>query len=108
MTTRQRPLLRHKVQLQAKTVTQSGTGQPVESWGTVDTVWAAVEPVSGREFFAAAAVWAETTFKVTVRYRPDITPLNRIIHDGKLLDIQAVLNVEGKGRYLEIVCRALE
>lgn len=37
-----------------------------------------IEPVSGTEFFQAQTVNAETVVKITVRYNPKITVLNRI------------------------------
>lgn len=54
--------------------TKDGFSQPVDSWQPVATVYAKVEPISGREFFNAAQIQADVTHRITVRYRPDFLP----------------------------------
>ncbi len=77
----------------------------VEKWSTVATVWAAVEPLRGREYFEAAAVQAETTTRIRVRHRNDITPGNRIQHGLVVYDVQAAIDKGGRQRELELMCR---
>jgi len=60
---------------------------PVEAWVDFDTVWAAVEPIRGREYFAAAAVNAESTIRVRIRYRKGITSDMRVKYGDRLLEI---------------------
>ena len=47
--------LRHRVQLQAPFQSQDDSGDIINSWITQYTVWAAIEPLSGKEFIASAA-----------------------------------------------------
>ena len=84
--------LRHKVQLQSKTITQDGhTGEMVASWATVANVWAQIVPLSGREFLASSAEQSEVTGRIVIRYRDDVDPTMRFVYRGKWYAIKAVL-----------------
>src|SRR5690606_34595135 len=53
---------RHRIEIQRSTWSQDPvTGEMTYSWETEAIVWAAVEPLQGREFFAAASIQSETT-----------------------------------------------
>lgn len=100
--------LNRKIVLEKLTVTQDPvTGEQVESWGTFATVFAKVEPLVGREFFAAAAVQAEHTVKFTMRYLSGIDTTMRIVFDGRTFDIHAVQNVKHLNRETLVYARAL-
>lgn len=70
----------------------------VEGWTEFATVWAAREPLTGREFFAAAFTHAEFSLRFRIRYRKDITTLMRIVCDGRIYEIYAVLDGVAGGR----------
>ncbi|ART52038.1 head-tail adaptor protein [Acidovorax carolinensis] len=82
-------------------------GQPIESWAPLFTCWAAVEPLVGREYLAAAALVAEVTARIRMRYRPGITAADRVIHDGKVYGITSVADVHSSRRELVLMCRAI-
>ena len=97
--------LRHYVTIQKVTVTQdSDTGEPSESWSTLAQVWAAVEPLSGREFMNAQQVESQITHRVRIRARDDVTPDMRISHDSRTLNIESVINIEERDRELHLMC----
>jgi len=56
------------VVLQSPNPTQDSYGQEVTGWSTVATVWAAVEPINGREYLAAQQLNAETKVRIRLRY----------------------------------------
>ena len=101
--------LRHRVTLQRKEQTQNPqTGALITTWATVANVWAAVEPLSAREFVAAQAVQSNVSVRITVRHRPGITAAMRILHDGKVYGITGVLADKDSGReYLTLPCEEL-
>jgi len=81
------------------------SGEVITSWVDVNKVWAAVEPLSAREFIAAAAGQSAVTSRLVIRYRPGITSAMRIIHSGKVYNIQGVLADMESGRdYLTLPC----
>lgn len=101
--------LRHRCTLQRKQQTQNPqTGAMVTTWVTEATVWAAVEPLSAREFIAAQAVQSDVSVRIRVRYRPGITSAMRLLHDGKVYNITGVLADKDSGReYLTLPCSEL-
>ena len=101
--------LRHRCALQRKQQTQNPqTGALLTAWVTEAIVWAAVEPLSAREFIAAHAVQSDVSVRITVRYRPDITAAMRLLHDGKVYNITGVLADKDSGReYITLPCSEL-
>lgn len=96
--------LRHRVTIQAKTITRGTDGSVIESWADTATVWAAVEPLTGREYWAAQQINAERTVKFRIRYRSGITPQMRISYSSRTFDIKSVINVEEQNRELLLMC----
>ncbi len=97
--------LRHKVTIQQKTTTKDTEGIPSETWPDFATVWAAIEPLQGREFFSAQAVNAQVTTRIRIRYRAGITPTMRVSYGTRIFDIQVVIDVEERHRELQLMCQ---
>ena len=83
-------------------------GQPLpDTWAPLFTCWAAVEPLQGREYLAAQAAMSEVKVKIIMRYRPGITPADRVNHGGQVCGIEAVIDVHSSRRELHLMCKAL-
>lgn len=81
-------------------------GQPLpDAWADVFTTWASVHPLQGREFLAAAAITTEVTARITMRYRPGVTPAMRVVHGADLYNITAVIHVKSARAELQLMCR---
>lgn len=96
--------LRHRVTIQERTVEKDDVGQAIETWDTFDTVWASVEPLRGREYFAAAQANAQVTHKVTIRYLDGVLPTMRVLFGSRVLTIDAILNTEERNREMVLMC----
>lgn len=96
-----------RVTLRSKVVAQDAWGAPVETWSDVATVWAAIEPLSGREFFAAAQVQAEQLTRITIRHRSGVTPSLRVVWGDRSFDVQAVIDWRERHEFLQLMCREL-
>lgn len=98
--------LRHRVTIQRYELAVDEYGAPLrrESWKDVATVWASVEAVSGREFFASQQVQSEVTHKVMIRFLPGVTADMRIVHGGRVFGIVAPLP-DNRGTRLMLMCR---
>lgn len=99
--------LRHRVIIQrlvAGSPQQTASGQPDEAWATYLTVLASVEPLNGRELFAAQEHHSEVTTRVRVRYRDGVTAKMRVSFDGKLYNIAAVIDPELRHREFQLLC----
>ncbi|WP_350342349.1 phage head closure protein [Proteinivorax tanatarense] len=94
--------LKHRVTFKKRTTTLNENGFEVESFQDIKTVWAGVENLRGREYFAAAAVQAEKTVKFSIRYLPYINASMLISFKDKLYNITAIDNVNYENRFLEI------
>lgn len=98
--------LRHRVTIQKPREGQSRAGQPVQEWDEVATVWAAVEPLRGREYWAAAQVQAEATTRVRIRYRKGIRPDMRVVYGGRIFQIVAPpIDPEERHREIHLMCK---
>lgn len=101
--------LRHRVEIQAATITRDTLGQGIKTWATVLSVWASISPVSGTEKNADATlkqIKNERGYKITARYNATITPQHRIKWGSRRFDINAVLNIDERSR--EITLSATE
>jgi SPP1 family predicted phage head-tail adaptor len=99
--------LRHRVTVQhlvAGSPQQTASGQPDTSWQEFMTVWASIEPLNGRELFAAQEHHAEVTHRVRMRYHDGITPLMRVKFGDRYFGIFSVIDLELRGRELQLMC----
>lgn len=98
--------LRHRITLQECVSGQDEAGQPVQEWQDVATVWGAVEPLRGREYFAAQQVQAEVTTRIRIRYRKGIRPEMRVLYDGRIFQIVAPpIDPEERHREIHLMCK---
>jgi SPP1 family predicted phage head-tail adaptor len=99
------------VRLQSQTtVTDPDTGYRTEVWADVAPqpqagLPAEVVPLSGREFIAAAAQQSKVSTRITIRWRAGVNHLQRLLYDGRVFNIEAVLPDNRSGReWLTLMC----
>lgn len=98
--------LRHRVTLQEFVEQVDEYGTPIGSgWQDVCTVWAAVEPIQGREYILLQNTQSELTTRVRIRYRPGIKPSMRVLYGGRVFDIQSVIDLEERHIELQLMCK---
>lgn len=100
--------LRHRVAIQTNTPSQDAYGQPVESWATTATVWAAVEMLDGRELFAAQQAQSEATVRFTIRYRSGLTAQQRVSWDGRVFGIEAIIHDPTNNRMTQLLAKEVQ
>ena len=71
----------------------------------VATVWAAVEPLTGREFLSAGAMASATEARIRMRYMPGIVSTMRVIHGADTYGIQAVIHIKSARRELQLMVK---
>ncbi|MEO7031189.1 MAG: phage head closure protein, partial [Herbaspirillum sp.] len=98
--------LRHTVTLERFTSTVNDYGEPIQAWAPIGTMAASVEPLNGREYFAAAAAQSEVTTRIRMRYFPGVTVTDRVKHGGTVYDIDAVICPELMNRELVLMCKS--
>ena len=91
--------LRHRVIIERQSHSQDATtGEVTTSWVEVASVWAAIEPLSAREFIQSQAVQSKVTARIVIRYRSGIDSSMRINHNGRYYNIHGVLPDKDSGR----------
>lgn len=99
--------LRHRVNIQRRNLQQEPIlgEQVLYSWTTIATLWAAIEPLSVREFVAASMETSKVTTRITVRALAAINSTMRVVHGDKIYNIHGVLSDRESGReYLTLAC----
>lgn len=98
--------LRHRITVQESIAVQDETGQPIETWQDIATIWAKIEDLNGREYLAAKQVPAnEVTTRITIRWRDGIKPTMRVITEQRIFDIQSIIDPDGCMQKLELMCK---
>jgi len=99
-------LLRVELALQEASLTSDGMGGHTETWTTIATVFARIEPVGARSAFGADQTIETVTHRITIRRREDIRSGMRFVKYGRIFEIATVHDPDETGRYL--VCNAKE
>lgn len=101
--------LSSRVMIQHKVGGTDPWGSPLPaSWEDLMEVWADVRHLSGMETLRADAVTSTVQASIRIRKRPGRSVINagmRIIHDGIVYDIKAILPGPLRyNKYLDILC----
>lgn len=80
-------------------------GQPITEWMEVATVWAAIEPLRGREYFAAMTEHAEVTTRIRIRYREGIDRTMRVQYGATVYEILHIIRPEFGKKELQLMCK---
>lgn len=79
-------------------------GEPISTWETLATVWAAIEPLAGREYFANQQVQGSATARVRIRARDDVTEKMRIRYKDRILQIvEPPMNLMERGEEMHLM-----
>jgi SPP1 family predicted phage head-tail adaptor len=94
------------VSIEKRVETLDDVGDAVPRWQSVARVWAAVEPLSGRELVLQQQIHSEVSTRIRVRHRfagiPDAKM--RVKHRNRLYNISHVRNVDTRDRETELYC----
>lgn len=99
--------LRHSIRIYDKgTTTRNATGEEVPAYDKlVAEVWAAVEPLSGREWIEANQLQSGVTIRIRIRYRDDIRAEMRVVEGTHTYHIAAPpLEQLGERRETHLMC----
>ena len=89
--------LNRRVTVRRKTLVPDGLGGRTTEWNSVVTLWAEVANQSGREAVLAGTLTGVSTFRVTIRWRGDITVADQLrLEDGRDLNIRSAEDPDGR------------
>lgn len=99
--------LRHRITLEDRVVVLDSDGARTETWEDAFGLLlpAEINPLSGGELVAAAAVQSKVAVRIRIRYRPGVTETMRAVHRGVCYGIEAVVPDRDSGvEYLTLHC----
>lgn len=93
--------LDRRAEIIGSATTRNEYNEAIEAPAVVATVMCRLQEMSGREFVAAAQLFAEQRAVITIRYRAGIDTRNSVRVDGKTWNIGSIREL-GRRRYLEL------
>lgn len=89
--------LTRRIRIQQRSVAQDSFGEPLSQWTDLVTLWAEIQPLSGRELEVAQRISSEVTHQILVRYQSIFADTRtvaayRAVYKGRIFDIHASLN----------------
>ena len=98
-------LLRNRVTIQTRSESTDDFGEIDFAWSNSATVWATIEPLSGKELMNAQQAGASVSHKISMRYKSGVNPKDRISYDSRTFEIESVRNFRERDISLELMCR---
>lgn len=107
--------LRHRVRIErlipvldtdGEVIQDPNTGEVLREWTLLGEAWAAVEPLSAREFIASQEMQSKVEARIIVR-RQDyiINAADRVIHGVRVYNVAGVLEDKDSGlEYVTLPC----
>ena len=102
--------LDRRINVETKTATRDGLGQPIETWSVWRTLWAnRAEGSKVAERFGANQTYAMVTTVFRVGYFPALTTIDvkdyRVVFNGRIYNIHGVVEI-GRKNGVELLCSA--
>jgi SPP1 family predicted phage head-tail adaptor len=97
-------LLTEHVQLRRRITSTEDEGGHAATYHPITTVWARVRGLAVRQELAGDARSSAATHVVTMRFRTDLKPGDRIVHRGQAMTITGTSDLNGKRRWLACQC----
>lgn len=79
------------VSVERKTGTRDTDGGERVAWALLKKHWAGILPLTAKEFISASQTQSEVTGKIVFQYPVDVLAKDRITHESKTYDVQAVM-----------------
>ncbi len=97
--------LRFRITIEQALEVQNEYGEVERTWSMFAIRWSDVQPLRGNERVEADQTNSQVSHKVTVRYLEGITPKMRILFGARVLNIESIINIDGRNRTMELMCR---
>lgn len=97
-----------RILVQRTATVQNEYGEPEAGWEDVAVVWAAIEPLRGQEFFAAAQENSEVTTRIRIRYREGIDRTMRVVYKNTVFQVLYIIHPEFARKELQLMCKEVQ
>lgn len=99
--------LNRRIDILKYEVTRDEYGGEQREWVKVKSLWASIQPVSGTEYFKAQQVEAQNITTIIIRYRTDISVLNRVRYLDKTYEIIGISDNFTNHKMLTLNCKEI-
>ena len=98
--------LKHNITIYQRVLLQDAAGQPYETYVLVLSGRAKIDPLVGKDYFAAQQIVSEVTHDVTIRYTT-LVKAHHIVRKtcGAQYEIMAVINAKEESQWLYLKCK---
>jgi SPP1 family predicted phage head-tail adaptor len=97
--------LTERITIQSLTLGQDTFGDPTKTWTDFETVWASVEPLQGREYYAAQQMQSEVTTRFRIRYLEGLDTTMSIMYAGERYNIISIIDPNERHRELHLMAK---
>jgi len=86
-----------RIEIQSATETQDAIGGITETWATLGKRWAAIDDLSGREFFGAHQTQAQVTTRIILREQYDgLNNRHRLKYGDRIFNVGSVIHCSAR------------
>ncbi len=96
--------LRHFLTIEAPEESDDGAGGVTVIWAPIGAAWARMTPLAAGETLVRDREMATSRWRITLRYRSDVTPACRFLSEGRRYAIESVVDRDGRKRFLFCDC----
>lgn len=97
----------HRFALEAPVRTPEPSGGAEVTHALIAEVWGDLRTIDGSERLDEDRLVGTVTHRISIRYRDDLTPDHRFRLGPRRFEIIAILDRDGRRRYLECRCREI-
>jgi len=95
---------RYKVTIDQLAGTQDATGAVEKTWTTFTNAWVSIEQLNGSERVVAQQLNPDVSVRMWMKWQDGISPTMRVSYGSRHFDIMAVMDLDGKRRFLQLLC----
>ena len=93
-----------RITIQEEALTTGDAGGQMVIWSDFVKIWAEIKPLNGRERLQSEQLNSSITHTVTIRHIDGVNADMRIIYQGRVFNVIAVINPFESNIVLEILC----
>ena len=86
--------LSYRIEVQERSLSPDGFGDPLPTWTTIATRWASLEMQGAGKPFSANQVSPDATVRITMRYYDGLTPRHRLKLNSRIFQIEGITHDE--------------
>ena len=88
--------MRHVLDIEQSVLDTTPEGEEIQIWSKLSSARASINPINGTESFLTDQLRNEVSHKIGMRYKKLLPTNNRLIFEGRIFEIIAILNFQEK------------